>query len=244
MYFYLILNIANPEALDIIIWSVKALSLVQVLVIWLVQCMYIWRIWRISTLGLTSTRLRMLLQIGIVLTIAIILGVGTVLVLKLFQLQSFIHPPSFSWAIYMAFGTTIVVDTSIASTMVFVLYRSCTGIRRMDSVIFTLIQYIVSTGLLTSLASLLLIIMFSLRPHSLLYFGINFSVTRLYANSFIAMCNSRQWLRGRLNATLEVNVVTSVLIFDQEREEGGAWNRQKLSVCWFSPRIIFIEAFK
>lgn len=55
----------------------------------------------------------------------------------------------YQWEILSAFCVTIVIDLGIAGFMSFLLYKSQTGIKRTDSTLFTLIQYVISTGLLT-----------------------------------------------------------------------------------------------
>ena len=55
----------------------------------------------------------------------------------------------YQWEILLAFSVTIFIDLGIAGFMSFLLYKSQTGIKRTDSTLFTLIQYVISTGLLT-----------------------------------------------------------------------------------------------
>ena len=64
----------------------------------------------------------------------------------------------YQWEILSAFCVTIVIDLGIAGFMSFLLYKSQTGIKRTDSTLFTLIQYVISTGLLTRYVYYLLMV--------------------------------------------------------------------------------------
>ncbi|KAF4612444.1 hypothetical protein D9613_003975 [Agrocybe pediades] len=75
---------------------------------------------------------------------------------------------------------------------------------RSESVLETIIQYFIGSGLLTSLAAIMCIVLYVAQPNTLIYLGLELSVTRLYANSVLAMSNARKGLHQRLNETVEL----------------------------------------
>jgi len=105
---------------------------------------------------------------------------------------------------------TIAIDSLIAVVMSFLLYRSQTGIKRTDNMLFTLIQYIIGTGILTSAASIIYIVLYVVKPNTFLYLAQEFSITRLYSNSFLAMMNARSGLRGQMSEPVEINLGTAL----------------------------------
>jgi len=206
MYFYIVDNFGNVEAIGHIIWSLKGLGTVQVLVIWLVQCLYLSRIWKLSRKIVTNEKIWSALVAGIITNVIMAFSVGLLFTIKMFQLSHGLSPAAFRWAIFLGFSVTIVIDTFIAVVMSILLYRSRTGFKRTDSILSTLIQYTVGTGLLTTAASIVYIVLYVIKPDSLLYLAQEFSITRLYANSFLAMMNARSALRGQMSEPMDIEI--------------------------------------
>ncbi|KAJ2920801.1 hypothetical protein H1R20_g16291, partial [Candolleomyces eurysporus] len=106
----------------------------------------------------------------------------------------------FEYVIYVGFGTTAFIDMGIAAAMCLMLYKSSKGVtRRSNMIVTTLIQYVVGTGLLTSLGALMCMVLYIAKPVSLLYLGVEYSMTKLYAISVLALYNSQSRLREQWN---------------------------------------------
>ncbi|KAF8814496.1 hypothetical protein BYT27DRAFT_7249992 [Phlegmacium glaucopus] len=121
------------------------------------------------------------------------------------------YSPEIEYVIYIGFGSTALLDCTIAAAMCVILYKSNGGTRRTESVVETLIQYFIATGLLTSFAAIMCIALYVVQPTSLLYLSMEFSMTRLYANSILAMFNARRQLRERMEESLELKLPSNVL---------------------------------
>jgi hypothetical protein len=152
--------------------------------------------------------------------------------------------PGFEYILYLAFGTVAVVDCSIAAAMCVILY-SCSsvvimGIGRTESVLESLIQYFVGTGLLTSFSAIMVIILYVAQPHTLLYLAVELSVTRLYANSLLAMFNARHSLSERMNQTVEFHMPRN-LSSEEPKMPSFGWHRQvatsPTSATRYSPEV-------
>jgi len=214
MYFYLIDNFGNVAAVSAIIWSLKGLGTVQVLVIWLVQCLYLTRIWKLSRKVVARRKILLGILAGLIVILIVAFGVGIMFTVKMLELKQGLSLAGFRWAIFFGFSVTIAIDVTIAGVMSFLLYRSQTGIKRTDSMLFTLIQYIVGTGVLTSAASIVYVVLYVVKPDTLLYLAQEFSITRLYTNSFLALMNARSGLRGQMNKPLDIEInLTNALQF-------------------------------
>jgi len=212
MYFYLINNFGTVTAVYEIIWSLKGLGTVQVLVIWLVQTLYLTRIWKLSRKIVDARNISSVILAGLIVILILAFGVGIMFIIKMDELRQGLSMAGFRWAIFFGFSVTIAIDITIAATLSFLLYRSQTGIKRTDNILFTLIQYIVGTGVLTSAASITYIVLYVVKPDSLLYLAQEFSITRLYTNSFLAMMNARYGLRGQMSepVDLEINMTNAI----------------------------------
>ncbi|KIK59510.1 hypothetical protein GYMLUDRAFT_97668 [Collybiopsis luxurians FD-317 M1] len=199
-HFYLLENFGNANAS---VWSVKVLSTVQVVIVWLVQCLYLIRIWNLSKRVLSSRKLVLILQSAIVILLAMGLGAGLVVIIGVDSIEVMQDLTKDKWAIYyLGFGVTAAIDMTISIIMVALLHRSITGIKRTDGVLSALIHYFFSMGILTSLTALAYIVLYSLMPEEMSFLGLAFPNSRLYTLSFLVLLNARDKLREDLDKTV------------------------------------------
>ncbi|KAF5378173.1 hypothetical protein D9615_007581 [Tricholomella constricta] len=94
-------------------------------------------------------------------------------------------------------GVAAAGDILIASTLIFILYRSKTGFLRSDSVVKQLILYSLNTGFLTSICALVSLITITIYPANFVFMVFYILLNRLYTNSLLATLNARKKLRLR-----------------------------------------------
>lgn len=99
------------------------------------------------------------------------------------------------WMSYYPLSVYTGTDTIIAASLCYLLYTNRTGYRRTDSLLNTLMLYTVNTGIITSICSLAAIIALKTSPHTFIVAAIEFLLTKIYVNSFLAMLNARNSLR-------------------------------------------------
>ncbi|PPQ94270.1 hypothetical protein CVT25_004927 [Psilocybe cyanescens] len=97
-----------------------------------------------------------------------------------------------SWVIDAALGTSTAIDFVITAAMCYYLRKSKGGITRLNSRISVIMQYSLSSGLLTSACSLSAMFTYILLPNTFIFIALEFLVTKLYVGSFIAMLNARE----------------------------------------------------
>ncbi|KAH8995518.1 hypothetical protein EDB86DRAFT_1095443 [Lactarius hatsudake] len=98
-------------------------------------------------------------------------------------------------------GSAVAADILIAISMCWFLYHKRTGFGRTDSMIMTLMTYSIQSCLLTSVLACAMLISFSMAP-SAKYSDIFFwPMGKFYANSLLAMLNSRDYVRSRSEST-------------------------------------------
>ncbi|KAG2358324.1 hypothetical protein BDR07DRAFT_1489602 [Suillus spraguei] len=157
IYYHLVINYANFDALIEIIWSSKLSVVIEVLIIF-------------SLLPLshmdTKGKSRILpITVGIVIVLSS--GVATALIWFLYQLHTSSDLIKIVRWIYMALGTLGTVtfsDIVITSSLCYLLATSRTGFPSTDSLITKLMVYIIHTGCLTRYSS------FQTIPYLDLYF--------------------------------------------------------------------------
>ncbi|KAG2005549.1 hypothetical protein CC2G_001945 [Coprinopsis cinerea AmutBmut pab1-1] len=206
MYTYLLVQLGDTEVMSKVVGSLKSMGSVQVFFTIFVQALYLHKIWTFSRNQLLSKRFGRALRAIVASLSLMAIGVG---ILFLIELQKIDDIKNFSlrfeYVIYVGFGATAFIDMGIAAAMCLMLHKSSPGTKRSSQIIVTLIQYIVGTGLLTSLGALLIMVLYIAWPNSLLYLGIEYSMTRLYAISVLALYNSQARLRDKLNQTRDLN---------------------------------------
>ncbi|KAF8647976.1 hypothetical protein AX16_006424 [Volvariella volvacea WC 439] len=101
------------------------------------------------------------------------------------------------WAVYASFATSTFIDFVIAIVMCFYLQTSRSGFSTTNSMIVAIMRYVVASGLATSLCSMTALITYAAMPNNLVFLGIEFLLTKLYVNSFLAMLNARQSMRDK-----------------------------------------------
>ncbi|RPD78565.1 hypothetical protein L226DRAFT_457558 [Lentinus tigrinus ALCF2SS1-7] len=103
----------------------------------------------------------------------------------------------YRWVFTLGLVLSCVVDFLITSGLCFYLRRSRTGTGRFDHILDSVTLYTVENGLLTSVTTVVSLIFWLSKPHVLVYLGLHFAISKLYANSFLASMNARKILRAQ-----------------------------------------------
>ncbi|KAF8878227.1 hypothetical protein BD779DRAFT_1555181 [Infundibulicybe gibba] len=191
VYHYVVTSFGNPLALLQVVWSLKLQIAVNVIIVLLVQSLYAARVWKLGYQNCQTIP-------WIVLAIVILgYAVGIILAVKTYQISSFDDLNSMSWAIYASFAMPTIVDFVIAATICYYLQTNRSGFSEANSRIVVVMRYVLISGFATSVCSTVALITYSAMPRNLVFLGIEFLLTKLYVNSFLAMLNARRSLRRK-----------------------------------------------
>ncbi|KIK66367.1 hypothetical protein GYMLUDRAFT_38177 [Collybiopsis luxurians FD-317 M1] len=222
-HYYLISNFGSSNAITRAVWSVKVLGTIQVILLWIVQCLYLIRICILTRKNLFQQKILFPVMCAVVVIAAIGFGVGLMFIVELNRIEFILDFIKIKWAVYLAFGVSAAVDITIAAIMVLLLHRSITGMKRTDGAISVLIHYVFSTGLLTSVAALIYIILYAAAPQTLLYLGMVFLMSRLYTISFLELrLNVRKQLRDNLDSQNSSGLGYSSMKFETVETSSGS----------------------
>ncbi|KAF8207738.1 hypothetical protein K438DRAFT_1962002 [Mycena galopus ATCC 62051] len=183
----------------VIIWPVKVTStpsicvlmstpIVQlqvalnIIVIFVVQGLYVYRVWLLSGFHLGVLGY---VVAGVVLN-GFAIGIGTSY--EIFTINNRSEAGRIAWAIEWSYAATTMIDIIIV--MVYYPRKSQTKQSLLNSHLSTMIQFSLSSGIFTS--AVLCLFTFILMPNTLIFFALGYILTRLYANSFLVMMNSRE----------------------------------------------------
>lgn len=198
LWFYLIRKCDGHSPSDTTpIWSYYGVIIPAQLSIFIVQCFYIRRIW-----SLGQRKLTLLLVLGAVLEL--LAGIGFIVTAYMtndLYLDSY-HTTTLAAhnvILYIGACSTLLTDIGITFSMCSLLYQvRRSSLETSRSVLDTLFNYAMTTGLLVTILTAVLMIVSSALPNTLLFDGLYLSAGKLYINSMLAALNSRQSLRARL----------------------------------------------
>jgi len=212
------ISIADPASVQIIggaYWAFVVSFIIEAVVEAIVRSFYCFRIWTMSNGNWALTLLTSVLAI-----VAFVFSMWLPIAAAEFGLVA-ISKMRITIAVTYIFAiSAVVADLTIAGILVHILWtiRKQSGIERTNTVIGNLITYTVSTGLLTSLAALILLITY-VTSDSLVYAGVRFVVAKMYINAMLATLNERGALRDGFDTTLSPSIGTVPMFFHSSQTE-------------------------
>ncbi|EIW56319.1 uncharacterized protein TRAVEDRAFT_72951 [Trametes versicolor FP-101664 SS1] len=214
VYFYLVTNFDKPDALSHIVWSFKLRIVIDSLVVCSVHTLYTSRLWtllaideRMEPFGKEARRwsrqkltahasasrwiMRRLVPWLVSGLVGLGYGIAIVMCVETFKLEAFSELAHTPWATYVPLGASTVIDGVIAGSLCYFLARCRPRSEAMNGPFKTLMVYTLNTGTITGLFSLLAISMMVAYPTTFIPVAIEFTVVKLYINSYMAMLNAR-----------------------------------------------------
>ncbi|KAL1949755.1 hypothetical protein VTO73DRAFT_8636 [Trametes versicolor] len=221
-YYYLVTEYFNPLALLDGVWSIRILPVSTAVVILLSESFFTRRVY------LIGAQFRVIVVVVPILMLAI-LGFATAATVEAFIRPTFADFEKVAWMTSAGFGVAVLVDSLLTGTLILVLQKSRTGFRKTDSLIDVLIIYAVNTGLLTGIFSILSFIFALVSPKELIYSAFNIVAAKLYANSLLAVLNSRKGLMDRVQQDcFNSNSLNLSALKDSSSTTAQTWNVPRL----------------
>ncbi|KAJ8584412.1 hypothetical protein M405DRAFT_466393 [Rhizopogon salebrosus TDB-379] len=199
VYHYLVSCYANISALTEIVWSFKLQVITDAFIVNGVLILYACRIWIVS-----KGRSRVLPAI---VGIIIVLGFGLTIPVMwaTYQCHTFTDLAGNEWTTYLCFSMFFFDDVVIASSLCYILATSRTGFSSVDSFLTKLMAYIINTGCLTSIFSIVSLITTAVMPKNFVSFGIHILIVKLYVSSYIALLNAPYYMQPKGSETVNIS---------------------------------------
>ncbi|CAL1715681.1 unnamed protein product [Somion occarium] len=188
---YLIDHFGDESISDFITRTIAVTVALTAFITWFVHCFFAHRIF---TLSRSNYYITLPIATLALFRLAAAL-VSTSKMIKLRSYKKFVQ--YFSWVFTIGLSTAAAVDIMIAAALCWYLNRSRTGFSSMDTIIDSITLYTVENGLVTSITTVVSLICWVSMPHNLIFLGLHFAISKLYANAFLATLNARKVLRGR-----------------------------------------------
>ncbi|KAI0791731.1 hypothetical protein C8Q75DRAFT_50325 [Abortiporus biennis] len=164
-YTAVITNFANPVAIVQMTWATTAFLATSSALHFMIRCMFIYRVWRLSKNPYLTFILGVLN--------CLILSTGSAMADKYDRLGNFVAVRSAKWLVIWVFTTLAFTDTLIAGILCYYLWRMKShAAERTESQIDTLMRYAQHTGAATSLLAIIILITYLTMPDNIIFSGI------------------------------------------------------------------------
>lgn len=195
---YFILNFGNDAITDVIPISIALTVAFTATITFITHLFFSHRVFRLS-------RNNYYITAPLVVLAFVRLGAALVSTIEMGRLKSFhafVHDYGYVFTLGLSSASTL--DVLITTAMWYFLQMSRTGFREMDHVIDKIMLYTLNNGALTCLTTVMSLIFWLTMPGNLVFLGLHFAISKLYANSLLGTLNSRRSLR-RFRATHDGN---------------------------------------
>ncbi|KAJ7759153.1 hypothetical protein B0H16DRAFT_1534558 [Mycena metata] len=205
-----IIDLDSPLALIRTSVSDDITTGITAFIIFFVHCFYIWRIWILSDK-------RLLLVIPLAVGAVSHLGLEMAVMALTFRWPDFSQFHRITGYFTGAVAIAAAIDITIAVVMFLLLRTRKTGIKSTEQILNRIVTYTISTGLLTSVIDIVILAAFIGSPDTLVYLCFYDFVPNLYANSLLAMLNSRGDEKLQVGIELDIGGTGSTIQFSNFR---------------------------
>ncbi|KAI0801518.1 hypothetical protein C8Q74DRAFT_498334 [Fomes fomentarius] len=188
---YLINNFGEWETIDEITWSVAVSVALTASITFFVHCFFIHRIYSLSRGNLWISLPLVLL--ALVRLIAASISTSEMISLKSYS--GFVNGYDFVFTIGLS--TAASLDIFVTIGLCYFLRRGRSGLGSMDRIIDAITLYTIENGMLTCVTTVVSLICWLTMPTNLIFLGLHFAISKLYANSFLATLNARKSLLNK-----------------------------------------------
>ncbi|KAK0474897.1 hypothetical protein IW261DRAFT_532528 [Armillaria novae-zelandiae] len=189
IYHYLIDLFGDYGGLYHIVWSFRLQLPTAMAIVIGVQGIYTIRIWKLGR------HFHRILSWIVVLTFIVAVGNGIFSVYAVYSVSDFKALSVVERSVWVIHSIPPFSDFIIALSMCYYLHKSrqaCGPSNRAPDKLLCIMRLGVISGLATSICSLLILITYLAWPNTLIFFGIDLILPKLYINSLLAILNSRK----------------------------------------------------
>ncbi|KAI0339701.1 hypothetical protein BDW22DRAFT_1431588 [Trametopsis cervina] len=190
VFYYLVPHFGSLLPLNAITNELSAECLISTLITLISQAYFVAQLYTVSKASKKHTIIPFI--VGILAIGAFVFGVACTTVMVIHK-HSVLASRSTLFSVFFGLAKGFGALTDIVATiaMCLMLASARSGLANTNTVLRTLMQYIMQRGILVTLIQTLLLITFHAAPKHLYWLAFHVNVTKLYANTFFAMLNGR-----------------------------------------------------
>ncbi|KAI0789366.1 hypothetical protein C8Q75DRAFT_157264 [Abortiporus biennis] len=211
-WYYFIANFGDLNTTLQIPWQIAITIALTALITFLIHLFFSYRIY------LLSKNIYIIIPILLITTFRLSAAlVSTVEMIRLGTYASYVS--HFAWVYTVGLSASITVDILVTATLCYYLHKRRTGFASMNDIITSLTISTVENGSLTVVTTLIALIFWLVNHHdSLIFLGLHFTISKSYANAFLATLNLRRTTGGSSVSRSRSDGRSRPIIF---RDEGG-----------------------
>ncbi|KAI0696880.1 hypothetical protein C8T65DRAFT_663099 [Cerioporus squamosus] len=217
---YLIVHFGDWDTIDDITWSIAASVALTATITFFVHCFFIHRIYSLSRANWYITAPLVLLAFVRLISAAI----STSEMISLKSYSGFVHGYDFVFTIGLASAASL--DIFITIGLCYFLRRGRTGLGSMDRIVDAITLYTIENGMLTCITTVVSLICWLTMPTNLIFLGLHFAISKLYANSFLATLNSRKSLLNKSQGSSGDHPLPVLFPSSFRRSNANAWTHR------------------
>ncbi|OSC98515.1 hypothetical protein PYCCODRAFT_1470992 [Trametes coccinea BRFM310] len=157
---------------------------------------------------------------------------------KAYVVSTFDEFNHFIWLDSAGCAVTVASDVLTTSVLITVLKQSRTGVKQTDYLLDRLVKYSINTGLLIGLFDTVSFVLSFFKGDSLIFTGIAIAGTKLYANSVLAVLNSRRSSTGATRGSGTSGTYPEVISLNNVHVAGPTFQAHTVTVpsrLWRAP---------
>ncbi|KAL7279424.1 hypothetical protein ACG7TL_007266 [Trametes sanguinea] len=161
-----------------------------------------------------------------------------ILVSQCYVVSTFDEFNHFIWLDSAGCAVTVASDVLTTSVLITVLKQSRTGVKQTDYLLDRLVKYSINTGLLIGLFDTVSFVLSFFKGDSLIFTGIAIAGTKLYANSVLAVLNSRRSSAGATRGSGTSGTYPEVISLNNVHVVGPTFQAHTVTVpsrLWRAP---------
>ncbi|KAJ8495073.1 hypothetical protein ONZ51_g1913 [Trametes cubensis] len=184
-------NITCGFTMILFILRVVLIAFLEALITFLVHCFFTHRIHTLSRQNWYITA--PLVALAAVRLISALISTSEMI--RLGSYEQFVK--RYDYVFTIGLSTAASLDVLIAGGLCYFLRRGRSGFTGMDKIVDAITLYTIENGLLTCITTVVSLICWVSMPTNLIFLGLHFAISKLYANSLLATLNARKSLLNK-----------------------------------------------
>jgi len=202
LYYYLIPHFGSLLPLQSLVQTLSAECVLSSFIVLISQAYFAWQIYIVANKDSVTAKI---FVPGLVMLFALVSFTGGIgcSVIMFTHSHNILMNRNYTFVVFAGIvkGASVIADILATVALCYELGTSRTGIKQTDSLLKTLMQYIIERGVLVTLTQTVFLIIFFTTAKHAYWLGLHVNVTKLYANTFFAMLNGRQALKEKRPST-------------------------------------------
>ncbi|KAJ8073172.1 hypothetical protein PM082_020041 [Marasmius tenuissimus] len=175
-------------------WDYSLMAILDLLIANITQIFYAVRLWKV----MKNPRSRLVVFSFLGLLLAFSLGLDIYIPVEVHrvpEITKLLHI-NFKWAVIVSFFLTPAIDSIVSVALIISLHKTETRMDWTDNQFFVVIAYVVNTGAIASIYSIICPIAYVRMPDNFVWLALRNVLTPLYLNCLFAMLNAQHYLEN------------------------------------------------